>query len=1106
MMIFTMNVFATGFGQFSFKAEDKKVREVLDIIEQNSNYRFFYNDEFESIDKVVNLKVESENINQVLDKLLATSDYTYSLFENNLIVISLKNNVREQSNLQQNIVRGTVKDEEGNPIPGVTIVLKGTTLGTTTDINGNYIINVVDPQSVLVFSFIGYTLKEEAIGGRRIVDVTLDEETTALEEVVVIGYGTKIKSTVTGSISAVKSEDLATFSASTNIVDALQANVSGAFVLANSGRPGETSNIYLRGPVSVNGGDPLYVIDGIPQDNIGYNFNLEDIESISVLKDASAAAIYGAKAAGGVILVTTKRGMKSNLKISANASFGVRNVMYLPPLFRRDEYIKAKALAGHDVVDLYGPENGWKDLPDTDWFNEIFRTGTEENYGISLTGGGETSTYFLSGNYNRVIGVGIGNWIKRYTFRINTDHQILKKLKFSQGLYFKTGAEDPSEGGMGQSFRQQPVMAVYDPTAVDNMGYAKVVKGFQGNNRVQGLLSNKELNKDYSLYLNGTLTYNIFDALNFSVFGGTTMAFGDDYNYTYPLDNGAFVNNATISKSQNKTQDYIVTYTLNYDKTFNNHHISGLAGYEARKKETSAVEYNNLETLIHEPQSSALVSSVLNQSGAFTQSNVFDRILSQFGRIEYTYANKYLATANIRRDGYGSKFGPNNKYGIFPGISTGWVISREEFFRNVPFIEMLKIRAGYGLLGNAVGSDFAYTSFYTVGYAQDWSETDTNTKQTSIALASQLANEEIKWESVATTNFGLDGVLLNGVLSFNIDYYSRQTKEMLYNVPISPSAGVGTRVQANVGQMSNKGLELYLEYRDNIGVLNYNVGINFGTNKNRLISLSPDIEKLYIASGYIAGESGSGLYGAVNPNRSEPGLPLGQFYGYEAVGIYQTDIGENEKRPTVDNFVPQAGDLIFVDQNDDGVMNTADQVYIGNPWPKFTYGLTLGGNWKNMITLKAIFNGTVGNDIYNAYQGYAHNFYSDYNSTPAIYKTSFFGDNGVTDVPRAATISRPDRAGNWTKLSSYHVQDGSYLQLKNLQIGITLPKNIVSRLGVKNARALLTGENLFILTKYKGLCPIVAPYQRSILNQGVENASGRYPFSRLYSLGVNIDF
>jgi TonB-linked SusC/RagA family outer membrane protein len=706
-----------------------------------------------------------------------------------------------------------------------------------------------------------------------------------------------------------------------------------------------------------------------------------------------------------------------------------------------------------------------------------------------------------------VVGVGVGNWIQRYTLRINTDHQILKKLKFSQGLYFATQKEDPSSGGMGSAFRQQPVMAVYDPNAVTNRGWAQVVKGFQGFNRMQSLLDRYERDKRNSINLNGTLTYDILKGLQASVFGGTTLGFNDSYTYVYETDDGARVTTPTISKSLNNSQDYIVTYTLNYDRIFNNHHITALGGYEARKRTTDASGYSNLATLIPVAQSSSLVASVLNASGSFSQTDVYDRILSQFGRVEYTYANKYLLTANVRRDGYGSKFGPANKYGVFPGISVGWVISQEEFLKQLPFINLLKLRMGYGLLGNAVGSDFAYTSYYTVGYAQDWSPTDVNTKQTSIALASQLANPEIKWESVATTNIGIDGVLWNSHLSFNIDYYSRQTKEMLYNVPIAPSAGVGTNVQANVGQMSNKGLEVFLEYRNHVGDFNFTLGVNGGINRNKLISLNPNIEKLYIASGFISGgESGAGLYGEVSPNRSEPGKPLGLLYGWKTAGIYQTDAGPGETRPTVDKFTPQAGDLIFVEQVVDGVMDTKDMVYIGNPWPDLTYGITIGGNWKNTVDIKAIFSGTLGNDIYNSVEGFEHNFFSDYNTTAKIYECSFFGDNQVTDVPRCATVQRPDRGGNWTRLSDYHVQDGSYLQLKNLQLGVTLPKRALNWLGVARARAIITGENLFILTKYKGLTPIVAPYNRSILNQGVELASGRYPFSRLWSLGVNIEF
>jgi TonB-linked SusC/RagA family outer membrane protein len=552
--------------------------------------------------------------------------------------------------------------------------------------------------------------------------------------------------------------------------------------------------------------------------------------------------------------------------------------------------------------------------------------------------------------------------------------------------------------------------------------------------------------------------------------------------------------------------NYIVTYTLNFNRTFGNHNVSALAGYEARQNKRAALQYDNLETLVPAPQSSSLVVSALNATGSFSQADVFDRILSQFGRLEYTYTNKYLVTANIRRDGYGSKFGPAYKYGVFPGISTGWVISRESFLKGAKVINLLKLRAGYGLLGNAVGDDFAYTSFYTVGFSQDWSETDVNTKQSGIGLASQLANAEIRWESVATTNIGLDGTMFNSRLSFNIDYYSRQTKEMLYNVPISLSAGVGTNVQANIGQMSNKGVEAFVGYRTNVGAFNIDLGLNIGHNKNKLISLNPNIDEIYIASGYIAGESGAGMYGDIQPNRSEPGLPLGLFYGYQSAGIYQANVGPGETRPTVRNFVPEAGDLIYIDQNDDGKIDDLDKVYIGNPWPKATIGITIGGGWKNIIDVKAIFSGTLGNDIYNAYESYSHNFFSDYTTTMDIYKCSFFGDNGLTDVPRTVTVQRPDRNGNWGLLSDYHVEDGSYIMLRNLQIGFTMPKRMASLLRVSRLKAVLTGENLFTLTKYTGLTPVVAPYQRSILNQGVDRPSGRYPYSRLYSIGVNIEF
>lgn len=1036
-----------------------------------------------------------------------------------LSVLSVNANVYSQTTaevLQQKRVTGTVVDETGNPLPGVNIQVEGTTIGAISEISGKYVIEVPNDNAVLIFSFIGYENQKLISTGKTTVNVSMVPSLASLEEVVVIGYGTKVRSTVTGSISSVGGEEINAYAASTNIIDALQANVSGAFVVAQSGEPGALSNIYLRGPVSVNGGNPLYVVDGVPMDNMGYKFNPEDIESISVLKDASAAAIYGAKAAGGVILVTTKRGSQSPLKITASVSTGIRNALYLPEVMNRDQYLEARKAFGTDVVDLYGPESGWSSLPNVSWLDEVTRTGVEQNYGISLRGGTNSNSYFLSGGYNKVDGVVIGNSISRYTLRLNSDHQITKKLKFNLGTFFKHGIVDPIEGGggMGAAFRQQPTMGVYDATATDNRGYAKVVKGFQGNNRVQQLMDRAEVNKDYSLDLNGTLSYDIIEGLKASIFGATSMQWDDQYQYVYPFNNGAFVGLPSIFSQQQKRQDYIVTYTLNYNKTFGVHSISALAGYEARKQERSLVSYSNSKTLVHEAMHSDLVESATNATGTFWVNDVDDRILSQFSRVEYAYDGKYLFTGNIRRDGYGSKFSSQYKYGIFPGVSAGWVMSRENFMKQYSsVIQTLKFRGGYGMLGNAVGTDFAYSSFYESGWAQDWGKG----KLSGIRLSSQFANEEIRWETVATANIGLDGVLWRGMLSFSFDYYSRQTKDMLYNIPIALSSGLGTvqsgvaTVQANVGQMSNKGWELNLEHKNNIGNFAFILGLNLGSNKNELISLSDEIDRLFIATGStsLGGESGAGFYGNIYPNRSEPGMPLGQFYGLKSTGIYQTD-AEASEGPSINissvQYNPVAGDLGYVDQNGDGRITTADYVYIGNPWPKLTYGLTLGASWKKMIDIKAVFSGSVGNDILNIVESYQHNFQSDYTSSMKIWETSFFGDNGLTDKPRSATLSRPDNNGNWRFMSDYHVEKGTYIQLKTLSIGFTLPKNLTSRINVSNAKLTLSGENLFILTKYGGLNPIVAPQNRNILAQGIEVPSGRYPFSRLLSVGLNIEF
>jgi TonB-linked SusC/RagA family outer membrane protein len=608
--------------------------------------------------------------------------------------------------------------------------------------------------------------------------------------------------------------------------------------------------------------------------------------------------------------------------------------------------------------------------------------------------------------------------------------------------------------------------------------------------------------------MSGSLDYEMINDLHLKGLIGVMLNDKDAYSYQEPWFDGSWYALESFSKANAKLKQYIATFTLNYDKTFGSHQISGLLGYEARRAYSSFLDYANQESFVARPQSSSLALGVESQTGSFWETDVLDRILSQFARLEYSYQNKYLLTANVRRDGYGSKFGPENKYGIFPGVSVGWVLTKESFMSGLSFINLLKLRAGYGILGNPVGQDFAFTRYYTLGYTYDWSGTSAaGQRETGIAIVDALANAEIQWESVATTNVGIDASFWKGRLAFNLDFYSRQTQKMLYNVGIPPSAGVGSSVQANIGQMSNTGFEIQVEHRNDIGDFNYFVSFTGGFNKNKLISLNPDLERLFITSGNIGqGESGGGFYGGATICRSEPGLPLGQFYGYETAGIYATD-AEAGTRPTFSGYTPQAGDLIYVDQNNDLVINASDQVYIGNPWPKMTYGFNLGGGWKS-IEVRAQFNGTIGNDIYNGHDSYEYNFFSDYNTSPKIFDASFFGDNDLTDIPRSATLSKPDRNRNWGAVSDYHIYDGSYLRLKNLQVSYTLPEQMVGKMHMSYIKVFFSADNLLTITKYPGLDPEIAPQANygGILAQGIDFPSPRYPLSRIISFGVNMTF
>ncbi len=994
-------------------------------------------------------------------------------------------------------VSGRVLSDRGEAIPGVSVTVKGSNIGAVTDSSGTFVINVENEKSILIFSNVGYTTSELTVGNEKFFSIVLmPSAATSMNEVVVVGYNTQRRGDLTGSVASVKSKDLANLPA-TSLSNALQGRVPGAFISQTDGNPNSNASVIIRGPLSINGGEPLYIVDGVPFQGTGFNFNIQDIESVDILKDASAAAIYGYRAAGGVILIQTKKGKSGKIKVGFNSTIGVREVIGLPATLRRDEYISAKSAFGFNVEDLYGSPSGWNSLPDTDWFDEMYQKGVEQNYSLFLNGGSEKSNFYISGNYGKIQGTRIGNFIERYTFRINSEHKIGNRIKIGQTFYGGITTEDPNaatnQGDL--SFRNTPVMNVYDPSNPIG-GWGKAPKGFQGGNDVQSAIGNYTRNEGNEILLTVNADVEIIKGLVFRTVLGTGITGANNYYFNYRADVGTAVTEPTFGKYLSRTQSFIATYTLAYQKKMGLHELKALAGYEARRANFTDLSGNNRNPLVPEPQDFNLVQSVSSAVVNGRIANVFDRVLSQFGRVEYNYNDKYLLTGTIRRDGLASKFGPNNRYGIFPGVSAGWKISEENFMRNVPAVSYLKLRAGYGLLGNSVGADFAYSAAYGTGYSNDFGGGRLN----SVNIINRLPNPDIRWEAVASTNIGVDAGFFDDKLVINLDLYSRQTKDMIYNVGIAPSAGLGGSVPANIGQMSNKGFEFNIEYRGKAGKeFTYSLGFNGAYNKNRLIALDPSLGRLFLTNGSL-----SEAHGNTATSRSEPGRELGNFYGFDVSGIYQSDIAPGESRPTINGgYIPVAGDLIYRDLNNDGQINADDRTYIGSPWPKLTYGLNLKLAWRN-FDFNVFFNGVAGVDIYNGYHTYEHLFFSDYTTTSKIFQTSGFNGKGITDIPRVGTIDNFDRNLNWTSVNSYHVQQASYIRLRNIQLGYNLPLVLSRKVRISNLRLYIMADNLFTITNYNGINPDLGT--GSFLNRGIDNANFRYPVSRIFSFGVNVDF
>lgn len=1105
LLVFSLNIYAVSFGQLSFNSEGKTTRDILNIIENESNYRFFYNDDFINNNKVIDLNVRNKNINEVLDMLLASSDYTYKLYENNLIVISLKDDVNSVPENQQRSVRGNVTDSEGNPLPGVTISVKGTTRGTTTDLNGNYILENIDSQTTLVASFIGYKSQEIVIGDRSQVNISLEQELYDIGEVVVVGYGVQKKSVVTGAISGIDSREIENQSITT-VAQALQGRVSGVTFASESGQPGASATIRVRGTTSINNSDPLYVVDGVPIAGDIQYLNQNDIESLEVLKDGASAAIYGARAAAGVILVTTKKGKIGVPKISYNGYSGIQGPSRKLDMLNATEYatLYNEMLENSSMDPIFdNPESFGEG---TDWQEAVFSNKSViQNHDINISGGTDKLTYYTSFGYmgNEGIILPESSYFKRYNFRLNMDYKLKDWIKFGENFSYsysqkKQIANNNNGGGVIHVVTHlDPITPVVetDPDKINNYPYTTglVPKDENGNYFAIPYYTTARVNpfilaySEQSIPKTHNLTGNFYLELNpiKNLTIRSSVGLGGMFYASESYQPAVYWNEVIILPEDSYGVTYSSNYlwsienTASYNLSIEKHNFVFLAGtgnYVDNISRSVGVIYQDLP--IDNFDDASLNWSVLEANKKASGSDgIVHKLNSIYGRLIYNYDEKYLFTGILRRDG-SSRFGTNNKFGYFPSGSIGWVISREGFWKDNRYVNFMKFRASYGETGNDNLGDFKYVSTmmsnvnYTVGNILYPGFTP-----------SALSNPDLKWESTTQINVGFDAIVLQN-LSLTFDWFEKETNDMLMSVQIPGYAGAGDPT-GNVASMKNTGIEIELGYRKVFGDFDIDIRGNASYVENEVIDIG---DNEFIPGGVTMQTSSYEI------TRTSVGLPFNYFYGFEADGIFQNEEEVTSYVNTEGQMIlPDArpGDFKWKDLNGDGSITEADRKYLGTTLPDWTYGINISASWKN-FDLGMFGQGVGGNMVFN----FIRRMDSHEDNWTSMILDRWHGEGTSNTVP---ILLWEDMNENFIKPSRFHLYSGNYFRLKNLQFGYTLPESLLSKINFERLRIYVSTSNLFTITKYPGFDPEIGGVMEGI-DQGV------YPQARSYMMGLNITF
>ncbi|HEX6981509.1 MAG TPA: TonB-dependent receptor [Balneolaceae bacterium] len=986
---------------------------------------------------------------------------------------------------QEIIVTGRVTAAStGKTLPGVNITLKNAVGGTATGLNGEFKIKVPDENTVLVFSFIGFKTKEIKVGNQRYLEVQLLDNIDSLSELVVVGYGTKRRSEVTSAISSISAEDIGK-QTTTNISQAMQGRIAGVNITQNSGAPGSGISVNVRGMGTIGNSSPLYVIDGIPGGNIN-SINPQNVKSIEILKDASAAAIYGANGANGVVLITTKGGRIGEAQINFGITYGVQQLSNKMDMLNAEQYARMQ----NEARAASGLETYWDDPSSlgegTDWQDALARNAAVQKYNMSVSGGTESLQYFVSGGYYDQEGVLIGSGFDRASIRINADYQISDIVKIGNRLSLArtNQASIPedypfaSDNRIVGALQMSPTVPVYR-----NGSFAGPRGDFEGNSQGPnpvGLATINTVSNEVSNVLNRSyIEINPIQNLMIKSELGIDYTDGDykEFNPTY--DWGITSNSiAQLYRGRSKSFGWTSQTTITYQNTYKQaHDFNLLAGFSVSESRYESIDAS-AQGFINENVTVLSAASQINSLSEYIEEQA---MVGYFGRLNYSYKNKYLVTANIRMDG-SSKFGSENRYGIFPSFSVGWRISEEEFLSDLDFLTDLKLRASWGQAGNSQIGNYNYATrlnlsqYYVFGNEQDIVP--------GVAPIS-VPNIDVRWETTTQTNIGLDLAMFEDRINFTADYYIKNTTDMLIPVPIPGSSGIAEAPYQNAGKVLNKGLELSLSYQNTIGDFYYNVGGNFATVKNKVLDLGSGLP---IPSPILYRES-------VRLTRTEEGRSIGEFYGYKTNGLFQNqeDINNHASQPGA-----EPGDIRFVDINNDGMISDADRTYLGSPIPDFQFGFNASASYKN-FDISLLISGVYGNKLMNT-MGYRLLNGSFIGNKMAAVLNRWTGPGTSNEMPRL-TWNDPN---NNARISDRYVEDGSYMRLKTIQIGYNLSSDLLEKVGARSVRIYASGRNLFTLTNYSGLDPELGKVNNNNLNNGID--MGNYPVPRSFFLGLNIGF